>query len=180
VIARSAGGSSAPVTLSLNWAASAPPSPGLCGSFPSYLYSDLGSQTVRVESVLMPAPAFAWNGVWTVRFVVPATMSAASVGSMSSVEFSGPVVVREVTISRTACDFRATDPSGANGPVARQSGNANTIQFTAAARAGYPVLTPGATYYYSVRNFQPLTSTISCPSSPGRCDALVESVLPTR
>jgi hypothetical protein len=180
VIARSAGGSSAPVTLSLNWAASAPPSPGLCGSFPSYLYSDLGSQTVRVESVLMPAPAFAWNGVWTVRFVVPATMSAASVGSMSSVEFSGPVVVREVTISRTACDFRATDPSGANGPVARQSGNANTIQFTAAARPGYPVLTPGATYYYSVRNFQPLTSTISCPSSPGRCDALVESVLPTR
>jgi hypothetical protein len=180
VIARNAGGSSAPVTLSLNWVASATP-PGLCGSFPSYLYSDVGSQTVRVESVLMPAPAFAWNGVWTVRFVVPATMSAASVGSVSSVEFSGPTIVREVTISRTPCDFRATDPSGANGPVARQSGSSNTIQFTAgAARPGYPALIPGASYYYSVRNFQPLTSTITCPSSPGRCDALVESVLPTR
>ena len=179
VIARNVGGSSAPVTLSLNWVTSAAP-PGLCGSFPSYLYSDVGSQSVRVESVLMRAPAFAWNGAWTVHFVVPATMSAASVGSMSSVEFSGPTVVREVTISRTPCDFRATDPSGANGPVARQSGNSNTIQFTAAPRPGYPLLNAGATYYYSVRNFQPATGTISCPSSPGRCDALVESVLPTR
>ena len=179
VIARDAGGSSAPVTLSLNWVTSATP-PGLCGSFPSYLYSDVDSQSVRVESVLMPPPAFAWNGVWTVRFVVPATMSAASVGAISSVEFSGPTIVREATISGTPCDFRATDTTGANGPVARQSGNSNTIQFAVAARPGYPVLTPGGTYYYSVRNFQPATGTITCPASPGRCDALVESVLPTR
>jgi hypothetical protein len=182
VIARSAGGSSEPATLSLNWVASAPTPPGRCGSFPSYLYSDIGSQTVRVESALLTAPpAFAWNGAWAVRFVVPATMSASSIGRMSSVEFAGPATVREVTISRTACDFRGTDPSGVNGPVARQSGNANTIQFSVdASRPGFPVLSPGGVYYYNVRNFQPANGTITCAASPGRCDALVESILPTR
>lgn len=182
VIARNAGGSSAPVTLTLNWVASAPTPPGMCASFPSYLYSDIGSQSVRVESVLVPTPpAFAWNGAWTVRFVVPATMSGASVGRMSSVEFAGPSTVREVTISRTPCDFRGTDPSGANGPVARQSGNSNTIQFSVdASRAGYALLAPGGVYYYNVRNFQPSDGTITCSPSPGRCDALVEAILPTR
>jgi len=182
VIARNAGGSSEPATLTLGWAGSAPAAPGLCGAFPSYLYSDIGSQTVRVESVLMPtAPAFAWNGAWAVRFAVPATMSAASIGRMTSAEFAGEPTVREVTISRTPCDFRATDTSGTNGPLARQSGISNTIQFTTSAtRAGYPVLTPGATYYYNLRNFQPFNNTISCPASPGRCDAFVESLLPTR
>lgn len=182
VIARNAGGSSAATTLTLNWAATAPSAPGLCGSFPSYLYSDIGSQTVRVETVLMPAaPAFAWNGAWVVRFVVPATMSPTSIGRMSSAEFAGEPTVREVTVSRTPCDFRGTDTSGANGPVARQSGISNTIQFTTSTtRPGYPVLTPGGVYYYNVRNFQPFNGTISCPASPGRCDAFVESVLPTR
>jgi hypothetical protein len=169
------------VSLTLEGAAAAPTPPGLCNAFPSYLYSDIGSETARVESVLMPAPpAFAWNGAWTVRFIVPPTMSAASVGSMSSVEFSGPRTQREVTISQTPCDFRPTDTSGANGPLARQSGNSNTIAFTTSPRPGYALLSPGAVYYYSVRNFSVSDNTISCPSSPGRCDALVESLLPTR
>jgi len=40
-------------------------------------------------------------------------------------------------------------------------------------------LAPGAVYYYNVRNFQPVDGTISCPASLGRCDAFVESFLPT-
>ena len=180
VIARSADGSSAPVTLTLNWVASATP-PGFCGAFPSYLYSDIGPQTVRVESALMPVPpAFAWNGAWTVSFVVPPTMTGSSIGSMSSAEFAGPPTFREVTISNSPCDFRATDTTGINGPLARQSGFSNTIQFTTTPRPGYPVLAPGGSYYYNVRNFQPATGMVSCPSSPGRCDAFVESTLPTR
>ena len=126
------------------------------------------------------APAFAWNGAWTVSFTVPATMSASSVGSMSSAEFSGEPTFRDVTISRTPCDFRATDPSGVNGPIVRQDGISNTVRFTTAPRAGFSTLTPGGTYYYSVRNYQPANGTVTCPSSPGRCDAFVESTLPTR
>jgi hypothetical protein len=86
---------------------------------------------------------------------------------------------REATISRTACDFRPTDPSGVNGPIARAFGSSTTNFFTAdPSRAGYPVLQAGGNYYYNVRNYEPSTGSISCAPSPGRCDAFVESLLP--
>lgn len=179
VFARNSAGASAPATLTLGWVASASPPPGFCAQFPSYLYSDVGSQSARVESARMiTSPAFAWNGVWTVRFVVPSTIGT-RIGRLSAAEFAGEPTVREATISRTPCDFRATDPSGANGPVSRTSGISVTNLFTAdPSHPGYPVLQPGATYYYNLRNFDPSSSTITCPSSPGRCDAFVESLLP--
>jgi len=179
VFARTSAGASAPATLTLGWVASPLSPPGLCAQFPSYLFSDVGSQTVRVESARMTTlPGFAWNGAWTVRFVVPSTIGT-RIGRLSAAEFAGEPTVREATISRTACDFRATDPSGASGPVSRTSGISVTNLFTAdPSRPGYPVLQPGATYYYNLRNFDPSSSTISCPASPGRCDAFVESLLP--
>ena len=179
VFARNAAGASVPATLTLGWASSAQAGPGLCSQFPSYLYSDVGSQSARVESARMiTLPAFAWNGVWTVRFVVPATIGT-RVGRLSAAEFAGEPTVREATISRTPCDFRAIDPSGTNGPLSRSSGISVTNLFTAdPSRPGYPVLQPGAAYYYNVRNFDVSNSTITCPASPGRCDAFVESLLP--
>ncbi|MGE5171214.1 MAG: hypothetical protein ACM3JC_12700 [Rudaea sp.] len=181
VLARNAGGTSSPAALSLNWAASPPAPPGSCGQFASYLWSDLGTQSVRIESALMPTPpAFAWNGVWTVRFVVPPTIGLSRLGRVSSAEFAGPSIVREATISSRPCDFRPTDPSGQNGPIARAVGSTNTIVFTPdPTRPGYPVLAAGGTYYYNLRNYQPTNNTITCPASAGRCDALVESLLPT-
>jgi hypothetical protein len=179
VFARTAAGASAPVTMTLGWLPAPPSPPGLCSQFPSYLYSDVGSQSARVESARMiTTPAFAWNGVWTVRFVVPSTIGT-RVGRLSAAEFAGEPTVREATISRTPCDFRATDPSGADGPVSRTSGISVTNLFTAdPSHPGYPVLQPGATYYYNLRNFDVSSSTISCPASPGRCDAFIESLLP--
>ena len=178
VFARNSAGASEPATLTLGWAASAPPPPGLCGGFPSYLWSDLGMQGGRVESAaLVTPPGFAWNGAWAVRFVVPSTIGT-RVGRLSAAEFAGEPTVREATISRTPCDFRATDPSGVNGPLGRSSGISVTNWFTAQPTpAGYPVLTPGATYYYNVRNYQPATGTITCASGT-RCDAFVEALLP--
>lgn len=179
VFARNASGSSAPVSVTLGWVASPAPAPGLCGQFPSYLWSDIGSQGGRVESAaLITPPGFAWNGAWAVRFVVPSTIGS-RLGRLSTAEFAGEPTVREATISRTPCDFRATDPTGVNGPFSRGSGISVTSRFTAdPAQPGYPVLQPGATYYYNVRNWQPATGTISCSPSPGRCDAFVEALLP--
>ena len=180
VIARGAGGSSAPVTLTLDWVASAPAPPGLCSQFPSYLVSDIGTESARVESVFMPVPpGFAWNGAWAVRFVVPATMNPALPGRLSAAEFAGQPTVREATISHVPCDFRATDPTGANGPYARGSGISTTNWFTIdPTRSDYPLLSPGGTYYYNVRNFQPSDDTISWSASAERCDAYVDSLLP--
>ena len=179
VIARNAGGSSPPTSLAVNWVSS-PSAPGLCSQFPSYLFSDIGTQSVRVESALMPTPpGFAWNGAWTVRFTVPPGMPATSLGRLSAAEFAGPATIRQVTISRTPCDFRAVDPSGAAGPYVAGSGTTTTLLFTVdPARGGYPLLAPGGTYYFNVRNFDPASGTPSCPASLVRCDALVEAFLP--
>jgi hypothetical protein len=179
VFTRSSAGSSTPVSVTLNWVASAPTPPGLCGQFASYLYSDVGSESSRVESAAMPnAPAFAWNGAWAVSFAVPATIGS-RLGRLSAAEFAGQRTDREATISRTACDFRPTDPSGVNGPIARAFGSSTTNFFTAdPSRAGYPVLQAGRNYYYNLRNYEPSTGSISCAPSTGRCDAFVESLLP--
>jgi len=178
VFARTVAGASDPATMTLSWVSSPPSPPGLCAQFPSYLYSDVGSQSARVESARMiNPPAFAWNGAWTVRFVVPATIGS-RVGRLSAAEFAGEPTTREATISKFPCDFRATDPSGASGPISRASGISVTNLFTAdPSKPGYPVLQPGGTYYYNLRNYNPATGTISCASS-SRCDAFIESLLP--
>jgi len=180
LIAHNADGSGPPATVTVDWLASDPPPPGLCGQFPSYLYSDVGPESVRVESVLYtPSPGFAWNGAWTVRFVVPLTTDPTRLGTASAVEYAGEPTIRDATISRVACDFRPTDPTGANGPVARSSGTTTINRFTVdPTRTGYPVLQPGGVYYYNLRNWRVSDGTISCPQSPGRCDALVEFSIP--
>ena len=179
VFARNSNGASEPATMTLGWVSSPPSPPGLCSQFPSYVWSDVGSQSGRVDTAaLINPPGFAWNGAWAVRFVVPSTIGS-RLGNLSGGEFDGPPTIREATISRTPCDFRATDPSGANGPIARASGTSVRNLFTAdPARPGYPVLQPGGTYYYNLRNWRPANGTISCSPSPGRCDAFVDTALP--
>ena len=179
MFARNASGASVPAEVTLSWVASPPQPPGLCNQFPSYVFSNVGSESVRVNTAsLTTPPGFAWNGAWAVRFVVPATIGS-RLGRMSAAEYTGQPTVREATISRTPCDFRPTDPTGANGPFGRASGISTTNLFTAdPGVVGYPLLQPGGTYYYNVRNWRASDSTISCPQASARCDAYVDSYLP--
>ena len=131
VLAWNAGGTGEPVSTTLQWVSSAPPAPGACGAFPSYLLSDMAIGSVRAESASYgDSPGFAWNGAWTVRFVVPPGAFPSRVGLIQGADFNGAGTMREATISTVACDFRATDPSGANGPLARASGTAFTFLVT--------------------------------------------------
>ena len=179
VFGRTVDGATSTATAILNWLPSPPAAPGLCGTYPSYLISDVGDHSSRVESAAFTGvPGFAWNGVWTVRFVVPASIGS-RIGRLSAAEFAGEPTIREATISRTACDFRATDPTGVNGPVSRTTGSSVTNSFSAdPSRTGFPVLQAGGTYYYNVRNWDPAAGSITCPSTSQRCNALVESSLP--
>jgi hypothetical protein len=180
VLARNAGGTSVPAGLTLGWLSSPPPPPGACGQFPSYLLSDVGADTTRAESAsYVNSPGFAWNGAWTVRFTVPTGAFTSSIGRIQGADFSGQGTMREATISTVACDFRATDSSGANGPIARATGTATTFLVSVdASQTVYPVLQPGGTYYYNLRNWAPSSQTITCPSSAGRCDAFVDVLIP--
>ncbi len=171
--ASSSGGFSAPVTANVNWVASAPPPVGLCGSFPSALHTEIGSINAVAHTLFNDPPAFAWNGVWAIRFTVPATAAQGAFGTVSVAEFGAPSTYRQATVSRTACDFRARDLTGAAGPVGVAAGNTAVISLTVgASTATLAGLIAGDTYYFNVRNFLPGPDTITCPSSPGRCDAI--------
>jgi hypothetical protein len=178
VIARNEGGSSEPTSLAVNWA-SAPSAPGLCAQFPSYLLSDIGTESVRVESwQLAKPPGFAWNGAWAVRFTVPPTMRTTVLGRLTAAESAGPATMHQVTISNTPCDFRAVDPSGAAGPFSVAFGSTAMLFFTVdPSQLGYPLLARGGTYYFNMRNVT-ANGASSCPASLLRCDALVEAFMP--
>ena len=139
----------------------------------------MGTGSVVAYTLFSEPPAFAWNGVWTVRFTVPATATQGAFGALQVAEFGGPPTFRDVTLSATACDFRPTDPTGANGPLAAASGLTAPLTFVAGvSQPPTPGLTPGATYYFNVRNYQRSAGIVTCASTPGRCDALANIALP--
>jgi hypothetical protein len=110
---------------------------------------------------------------------VPATASPGQFGSLAAAEFGSPPTFREVTVSRTACDFRANDPTGNAGPLGRTFGNSATLPFVIGnGSASTPGLAAGQTYYFSIRNWLPDPGTISCAPSQQRCDALATIQLP--
>jgi hypothetical protein len=166
-----AGGTGPAAARGLNWVSSAPPAPGLCGQYPSYLFSDLGWADVQLFSRdFTDPPGFAWNGVWVVHLAVPA--NATGNGQFSIAEFAGPPTAREVTVSRVPCDFRADDPSGNNGPFSRSEGINVSQGFVIGAPSGGRIgLAAGVDYYVNIRNWQAASSQISCDPAI-RCEAL--------
>jgi hypothetical protein len=163
----------------INWQGSTPAPPGLCGQYPSYLFSDFGWTSAELFSRdFADAPGFAWNGVWVIKISIPVNATGTSNGILETAEFGAPPTAREVTISRVACDFRPVDPSGNNGPLTRGEGNTVTQGFVLGSSSNNAVgLLPGVDYYVNIRNWEFLTSQISCPSSI-RCDALFVFSIP--
>ena len=94
---------------------------------------------------------FTSDGVLVMTFTVPTDpASYANVGYTSLAEFSGPPALRHMTLSKSACDFRNVDPTGANGPYDVSVGKQVTIYWNV---GNQPIaLTPGQTYHFNVRN----------------------------
>ncbi len=180
VSASNAGGTGPAAFASVNWQAGTPAPPGLCGQYPSYLFSDLGWVGTRIFSRdFTDAPGFAWNGVWVVKLSIPGNATSTQTGQIAVVEYGGPPTSRELTISRVACDFRPDDPTGNNGPFLRDEGNAPTEYFVLGSSSGGKAgLMPGVDYYVNIRNWQIQTNQISCDPSIFRCEALFFIQLP--
>jgi hypothetical protein len=179
VTASHAGGSGS-ASAAVGWTSAPAPPPGLCGNYPSALHSSMGTSNGTVYSLFYAdPPGFAWNGVWAVKFTLPATAQPGQFGSLAAAEFGAPPTFREVTLSRTACDFRANDPAGNAGPYSRSFGNSATLAFGIGnGTASAPGLAAGQTYYFNIRNWLPTPGTISCAESQQRCDALATILLP--
>jgi hypothetical protein len=179
VTASNSGGTSPPASANVNWVGADATPVGLCGQVPVALYSEVGSTNVTVHSLYAESPGFAWNGVWAVHFTVPSTANTAQSGFAVVAEYGGPSTYREITISPTACDFRPTDATGAAGPLGRAASTSAILSFgIGQPGAGGVKLAPGASYWLNVRNYYPDTATITCPPSPGRCDASAQVIVP--
>jgi hypothetical protein len=167
------GGAGAPVSATVNWQSSSSTPPGFCGQLP-ILYSDIPWGFVNVfSSAYTDLPAFAWNGVWVVKFTVAPNAPMGRTGSLNVSEYQGPSTGREATLSTEACDFRPSDYTGVNGPLSVSFGTTTTNAFA----IGPPSMStagiqPGQTYYLNVRNVSGEDGTFSCPAAQ-RCDALV-------
>jgi hypothetical protein len=179
VTATNASGSGS-AAVNVTWVATAAPPSGQCTQFPSALYSSIGTASTSVYSTFYGDPGgYAYNGAWAIRFTVPASAGNGQFGGLTAAEFNGPPTFREITVSRTACDFRATDVSGNNGPLGRANGTTATLAFiTGAGSVSVPGLTPGQTYYLNLRNYSPQSGQITCSSSQQRCDAIATINLP--
>ncbi len=180
VSASNAGGTGPAASTSLNWQATTPTPPGLCGQYPSYLFSDLGWVGALIHSRdFADAPGFAWNGVWVVKLSIPVNATSTQAGQIVVVEYGGPPTSRELTISRVPCDFRPDDPTGNNGPLVRSDSTGPTESFVLGGSSGGGIgLMPGVDYYVNIRNWQVESSSISCDPSILRCDALFSIQLP--
>ena len=94
---------------------------------------------------------FSPETVFVVQVAMPATpASYANVGYTSFAEYNGPPALRQMTLSTQPCDFRASDPTGATGPLASTDGTVPLIYWNVGVA---PVsLVAGQTYYFNVRN----------------------------
>ena len=180
VTAANAGGFGSPAVISVNWVSSPAAAPGFCGQYASYLFTNDGWVGGRLVSRdYTDSPGFAWNGVWVVKLSVPPGATLGGVGALTVAEFGGPPTTRQMTVSRSACDFRPVDPSGNNGPFADVNSNTTRIQFVLGASSpGFVGLSPGQVYYVSVRNWDEISNLISCDQSINRCDAFMDVTVP--
>jgi hypothetical protein len=161
----------------VNWQAATAP-PGLCSQFASALYTTVAwGQVNAYTGAYLDDPAFAWNGVWVIKFTVGAGEMPGTFGRLSVSEFMGPPTSRDSTLSSVPCDFRPSDPTGMNGPLSRSNGNTTTNSFVIGpSMPGLPGLGLGQTYYLNVRNVAIDNGTISCSAEQRRCDALVNLI----
>jgi hypothetical protein len=115
---------------------------------------------------------FSANGVIVFQFVVPITpTSYGTAGNTSIAEYAEPPTFRQMTLSKSACDFRPVDISGANGPLMMNLGNTALIDFNVGVK---PVgLEPGQTYYMNFRNYSPDLPGNGVSCFYGTCNAAI-------
>ena len=179
VTASNASGSGS-ASIPVAWVASPAPPSGQCGAFPSALYSNVGSSSQSVYSTYYTDPGgFVYNGAWAIKFTVPPTAAAGKFGSLTTAEFNGPPTSREISVSRFACDFRATDLAGTSGPLGRATGNTATLTYRIGANSANSTgLAAGETYYLNVRNYSPQTGMVTCSAAQERCNAVAQLNIP--
>jgi hypothetical protein len=130
-------GTGTAASVNVNWQQST--SGDFCGQYRDVrrMSQAWGSSTPVVPS------SFGANSVLVIAVNVPAGVNTANFGATVS-EYNSAPSSREITLSRSACDFRAVDRTGQSGPVALQFGNTASAYGVANMSSG--------TWYFNVRS----------------------------
>ncbi|MCC6197358.1 MAG: hypothetical protein IT518_23130 [Burkholderiales bacterium] len=162
-----------PAGITVTWqAAGGPPPPppggGFCGQFAKVEQINLAwGDITRFKTAQYNG--FGAGKVFVMALTVPTSPSSYGLSGYSSVfEYGGPPSLRQVTLSKSACDFRPIDLSGVNGPLDASSGMQATIFWNVGIGSG-ALLAPGGTYYFNYRN-------LNCDISS--CEAMIENYWP--
>lgn len=170
-------GSSTPVSTTVTWQQSTGGA-DFCGSFP-----DTQRVTKNWEDnapiYTQSNGGFSSNGAYVVQFTVPGSPGTyRDAGSTDIAEYNGPNTFRHMTLSKSACDFRPVDPTGAAGPLALGYGTSARINWNVGAAPA--ALVPGQTYYFNFRNWGPDLNGgaggVSCATSA--CNAIIQLNFP--
>ncbi len=106
--------------------------------------------------------SFVCETVMAIQFVVPGNATHQAVAGFAVLsEYNGPITARQMTLSTTAGDFRALDPTGVNGPFAVSNGTIVTVAFNIGVTPSSgqigdvppAPLVAGQAYYVNIRNF---------------------------
>jgi hypothetical protein len=151
-----AGGSGNQATVSVNVTTN---NPGFCNQFSNVLpiINATWGQAALWQSTAIGNFGDGNTTVWVFKLTVPAgTQNSSYIGRFWALEYQGPTTFRQMTISTQACDFRAKDYTGANGPLAVSNGTTVSVSYGVATPFifGPAGLTAGQTYYVNVRNWQ--------------------------
>ncbi len=176
VAAKNSYGTGTPAGIQVTWQAAGGGGGGggadFCGAYPNVIRQTVqwGDYTRYTTGSL---GGFTADGVLVFSVVVPPTpLAYDATGYTSLAEFQGPPALRTMTLSKSACDFRPVDPTGANGPYEVSYGKQVTIYWNV---GNQPIaLQPGQTYHFNVRNTDPNGAT-DCSAV---CNAGISAIWP--
>lgn len=171
VSGRNAYGTGTAATASVNWVPAGTAS-DFCAAYPIVVRRSIGwgDNSRMLTAGWDDNQGFRAQAVLVLSFTVPTYPVAYAIAGNSSIsEYQDPATSRQLTLSRSACDFRGTDGAGANGPYATSFGNTALVAWNVG--AGPASLVPGETYYLNIRNYSPDLGGLSCFRST--CNAAI-------
>jgi hypothetical protein len=130
---------------------------GFCGQYSNVVIVDLPVDTGANPVYTAANGGFQADGVFVGRLVAPAS---GLVGNVRFYEYGDAPAQRVMSVSTSPCDFRGftpgapslTDPTSTNYPILWSNDQTPRIQYQLSGPSSNAVLTPGQTYYFSVRN----------------------------
>jgi hypothetical protein len=173
-----AGGNGNQATVSVNVAGTVV---GFCNQYPTVLPIVNATWGQQSSWRSLSGGNFGDNTVWVFKLTVPPGTPLSSVtGRFTVSEDNQTNTPRQLTISPNACDFRTTDYTGLNGPLAACN-NGTTCEISYAVVAspfifGPAGLAAGQTYYINVRNFSGYPPPGGYDCGQTSCNALMNNI----